>query len=230
MTAFADSRFGEINITKLDNRKYMVQIDGRQFNAVDQTITVSNMDPGYHDIKIYAVKKGNPFFGVLSWPRKDLIYDNSILVKPWRQVNITIKRSNVSVDERRIGRGRRDDGYNGDERWNDRNDDYGDYDRDIRIYRPINESDFFNLKQVLRRENFENNRLALARQNIGASYFTVEQVRQLMQLFAFEDNKLEIATFAYGQTVDKNNYFRLCEELSYSRSKDQLTQFIQSRQ
>jgi len=233
LTAFADSRpGGEINITRLDRKKYTVEVDGRQFSAINQTVTVSDITPGYHTVKIYAIKKGNPFFGVLGGlSRKDLIYNNSLSVKPWRQLNITINRSVVSVEEKRIRRNR-DGGYNGDDRWNDRDGDYGDYDRndhDVRVYRPINESSFFNLTTSLRRENFENNRLALAQQSVSQNYFTVDQVRQLMQLFAFENNKLELAKFSFDQTVDKNNYTLLCDELSFNRSKQELKEYIHGR-
>ncbi|MBK7291378.1 MAG: DUF4476 domain-containing protein [Chitinophagaceae bacterium] len=33
------------------------------------------------------------------------------------------------------------------------------------------------------------------------------QVKEMMLLFTFENNRLEIAKLAFSKTVDKNNYF-----------------------
>ena len=47
-----------------------------------------------------------------------------------------------------------------------------------------------------------------------------------MLLFTFENNRLEVAKYAYRKTVDKHNYFQLNEALTFSSSKDDLARFI----
>ena len=68
--------------------------------------------------------------------------------------------------------------------------------------------------------------MAVARQIIDQNNFTSDQVKYLMQLFSFENNRLDIAKFAYRNTVDQRNYFVVYDALSHSNSKEQLADFI----
>lgn len=234
VTAFADNPFSEINLTKLDNKRYIVEVDGRKFTPDNETIAIRDLQPGYHNVRIYSVKKGGyPLFGVLGgFAKRDLIYDNPIMLKPWYQVNISIKRAKVFVEEKRLNRSRsRNHDRNTDDRWNDRQDDYGNYDRNDRpvVHRPISEVNFTDLKAFLSHQSFDNDRLTAAKQQIGDSYFTVAQVAELMRLFSFENNKLELAKFCYDRTVDRDRYLKLCDQLSFSRSRQELSDFVGNR-
>jgi hypothetical protein len=86
------------------------------------------------------------------------------------------------------------------------------------------------MKESLRKESFENNRITSAKFVIEKNSFTTAQVRELMLLFTFENNRLEIAKSAYRKVVDKNNYYQLNDALTFSSSKEELARFIrQSR-
>jgi hypothetical protein len=61
---------------------------------------------------------------------------------------------------------------------------------------------FAQAKESLRREWFENTRLATAKQIIDQNYFTSQQVKEMVLLFTFENNRLDIAKYAYGKTVE----------------------------
>ena len=52
------------------------------------------------------------------------------------------------------------------------------------------------------------------------------QVKELMSLFTFENNKLELAKYAYRKTVDQKSYFQVMDALTFSSSKDELARFI----
>jgi DNA invertase Pin-like site-specific DNA recombinase len=58
------------------------------------------------------------------------------------------------------------------------------------------------------------------------SYFTSQQVKELLQLFTFENNKLELAKYAYRNTVDKRTYFIVNDVFSFGSSRDELARFI----
>jgi hypothetical protein len=48
----------------------------------------------------------------------------------------------------------------------------------------------------------------------------------MVQVFPFEASKLEIAKYAYGKTVDKNNY-SIVQDLLNSRSgREELSRYI----
>lgn len=69
-------------------------------------------------------------------------------------------------------------------------------------------------------------KLNIARQTMSQTYFNSAQVRDLLQLFSFETNKLELAKSAYSRTIDKANYFTVNDVFSYTSSKDELSCFI----
>ena len=56
--------------------------------------------------------------------------------------------------------------------------------------------------------------------------FTTQQVNDLMLLFTFESNRMEVAKYAYCHIVDKQNIYQLMDVLTFSSSKDELARFI----
>ena len=86
--------------------------------------------------------------------------------------------------------------------------------------------DFDSALEMLRKESFDNTRLKIAKQIVGSNILTVNQIQQICQLFAFENNKLDFAKYAYDSCVDKNNYFKLNEVFKFDSDKQQLNQYI----
>src|SRR6186713_2954736 len=126
-------------------------------------------------------------------------------------------------------RDNRDYGNNGrDERDNrdyddDRNNDDPRYDNNSRA---MTNTDFAQAKETLRREWFENTRVETAKQIIDKNYFTSQQVKEMVLLFTFENNRLDIAKYAYGKTVDKGNYFMLNDAFTFNNNKESLKEYI----
>ena len=91
-------------------------------------------------------------------------------------------------------------------------------------------NDFAQAKESLRREWFENTRLETAKQIIDRSYFTSQQIKEMVLLFTFENNRLDIAKYAYGKTVDKGNYFMLNDAFTFNNNKEALKEYIRQYQ
>lgn len=90
----------------------------------------------------------------------------------------------------------------------------------------MNNHDFDSAMEMLRQESFDNTRLKIAKQIASSNMLTVNQIKQICQLFAFENNKLEFAKYAYDSCVDKKNYFKLNEVFKFDSDKQQLNEFI----
>lgn len=95
--------------------------------------------------------------------------------------------------------------------------------------RPMLDADFQQLKQSLTNERFENTRLEIAKTAMTNNMFTTAQVRDLVGLFSFDNNKLELAKHAYRFTVDRNNYFQVGNAFSFSSNREELMRFIQEQ-
>lgn len=237
-TVFADRpRSGRLTIATYDNASIRVEIDGRRYNERDNTIRINNINAGNHTIQVYRRTNGDVF----SRGRERLIYSTNLFVKPEHQVDIYIDRSGrAEIRERNLGRrGRNDrnDRYDRNDRNNDWDDRWDDYEKwednrnggrwDDRDYgRAVSYQSFQSMKQTLRRESFDNSRLTLAKQMMERNNFEAAQVKEMLELFSFESNRLELAKYAYRNTVDKRNYHVVYDMFSFSSSKEELSRYI----
>jgi hypothetical protein len=68
--------------------------------------------------------------------------------------------------------------------------------------------------------------MATAKQIIDRNYFTSQQIKDLLLLFTFENNRLDLAKYAYGKTVDKGNYFIVNDAFTFNNNKEKLSAYI----
>jgi len=214
--------------TTTTGKELKFEIDGRQFSMKNNSITVGYMAEGYHQVKIFRESRKNGFgFG----RREEVVYKGSVYLKRGFHTDITVNRfGKVLVDERRIDRN--DDWYQEEDEYYD---DHNGYDNgqgnnnggwNNGYGNVMRGNEFESVKESLRKEWFEANRLKSAKFIIDKNNFTTQQVKELMLLFTFENNKLEIAKYAYNKTVDKQNYFQVNEVLTFNSSKEELAKFI----
>ena len=197
-----------------------IEVDGRKFSMKDNSITLSYLSEGYHQVKIFREKNGRGN-GRNAGRKSEVIYNSSIYLKRGVHLDITVNRfGKVLVDERRI---------DGNDEWYNDEDDY--YDNDNGGWNNgygnvMSNREFDDMKEQIRKEWFEKNRLTSAKVIVDKNNFTTRQVKEIMLLFTFENNRLEVAKYAYRKTVDKQNYFQLNDAFSFSSSKEELARFI----
>lgn len=231
-----------LTIKSADNSDIRVVLDGKRFEPNDNSVMFRGIDDGYHTIKVFKQKR-NGFFS-LTGKRYELVYNTSINLKKRTHLFITIERNGrISMQENKIKRDwdkqdRDWDSY--DRNWdNDRNDrddrgydfdrdgQWGDYDNHEGYASGMNDREFRNVIQAIKKEWLESNKLKSASQVVKTNSLTTAQVEQILLMFSFENNKLELAKQAYANTVDKRNYSRLFDVFSFSSSKVELERYIQ---
>ena len=94
---------------------------------------------------------------------------------------------------------------------------------------PLSQIDFNALKQTIKTKNFEDTKMTIAKQVVSKQCFFVYQVKEIMQLFSFEESKLEFAKYAYDHTYDLGNYFKVNDAFTFESSIDDLNEYIQSK-
>ena len=254
-----------LTVTSISNNKMFVEVDGRRYNLDGNTVSIANIRPGTHNVRVLRElkRKGGWNFGNGN-RREEVIYNIRTTFRDGYHFDILVNRfGKVMIDERRIDPN--DDWYDDgdddrDDRNNDRNRDldnphdnrgnrddrdYGNNDRNNRNNRDYNDDrdnndprydnnysramtdlDFTQAKESLRREWFENSRLTAAKQTIDRNNFTSQQVKEMVLLFTFENNRLDIAKYAYGKTVDKGNYFIINDAFTFNSNKESLKDYI----
>lgn len=230
LLAFNGSRLSISTVN--NNRQLVVEIDGRRVMLRDNSITLRDLGYGYHTVKIYReIFRGNGRDNGIgngrdngfgngrgnSFGRREILYNGSILLREGFHTDITINRfGRVFTDERRMDR---NDG------WFEDDDGYyeGGFGNGMGA---ISQREFDQVKESLRKEWFDNNRMTSAKFVMDNNLFTTAQVKELMQLFSFDDKRLELAKYAYRRTVDRQNYYQVSELLVFSNSKEELARFI----
>jgi hypothetical protein len=83
--------------------------------------------------------------------------------------------------------------------------------------------------QSIRSKSFASTQKTVAQGIIQNNCLTVSQVKQIIQIFDFESDKLEIAKMAFQYTFDKNNYFQVGDVFDYESSVTDLNNFTRGR-
>lgn len=225
LLAFDDSSMGVS--AGNSNMKLKVEVDGQRVRMAGNSITLKNLDEGNHNVRIYRARKKDNFtdrFG----QEYEIIYATSVYLDRDYQVDIIIDRSGkVFMDAYRVASHTDCDagtngayGYNGSD-GNTNADSYANV---------MSTREFNQVTEQIRKEWFEANKLISVKTIIDKNNFTTAQVKDLMLLFSFESNKLEVLKYAYCKIVDKQNVLHLNDALTFSSSKDELARFIRESQ
>lgn len=233
-SAFAYNE-GRLTVTFAGNTNVQVVIDGRSFHQQDNSILLDNIQPGQHSIQIYRSRANGRYQNNRnSRPsRNDLIYSSSVYVKPNHHVDVMINRFGKALVDERAMNSRMDDDWNGNGNYgNNGNGNYGNggYGNNggYGSNRAMDDNQFNQLLQQIRNQWFSKDKMNIAKASMVQNYFNTGQVRQLLQLFSSDSDKLELAKLAYRNTVDQRAYYQLYDLFSFQSSKDELDQYIRS--
>lgn len=90
--------------------------------------------------------------------------------------------------------------------------------------------EFSAAKASVDKQSFSESKMKTAQQLTKANCLSVNQIKEIMGLFSFDDDKLEYAKYAYDYCIDQNNYFMLAEVFSFSSNADELNDYIDGKQ
>jgi hypothetical protein len=91
---------------------------------------------------------------------------------------------------------------------------------------PMSDTEFDRAKESISSKSFEDSKMSIARQITRGNCLTALQVKGIMQLFSFEDSRLEFAKFAYKYTYDKRNYYLVNDAFQFEMTIDELDEFL----
>lgn len=230
LSAMAADVTGRITVSFTGNRDYRVLIDGRSY-AASNRIYLNDVRPGRHTIEVYPAQSNNR-------RRVPPLYSASFTVRSRYDMNIKVlPNGRVQFDEKRSGNGSYDRNHRD---WNDRDDRYG-RDRDDRDWRDqdnrdwrdrdnngsyndysraMSDVDFNAFLQRIRSQWFGNGKMNTARDGINSNYFTTHQVRQVLQIFSSESDRLELAKLSYRKLEDARNFTQLYDLFSRSGQEE----------
>ncbi|TVQ83378.1 MAG: DUF4476 domain-containing protein [Bacteroidetes bacterium] len=92
---------------------------------------------------------------------------------------------------------------------------------------PMSDTDFARALQAVKNQTFEDDKLSTAKQVARNNCLLVSQVKAVIEVFTFEDSKLEFAKFAYSRTLDYGRYYELNDAFTFSSSVEELNKFVE---
>jgi len=213
-------------VKSVDNADIRVVMDGKRFEPGSNAVVISNVSPGRHQVAVYRQSRTG-LFNIISG-KYEMVYNGNIQIKNRVQLLLTIERGGyVNITESRTA--------DRDNRFNDRSSRDFDFNRDGQFddygsrydYTPaMNDREFERVLQSISREWLESNKLKSAVHVVSGNNISTDQVKDIMRLFQFENNKLEVARQAYRNVVDKWNFREVYTLLSFQASKAELDRYI----
>lgn len=91
---------------------------------------------------------------------------------------------------------------------------------------PMANADFNRAKESISSKTFEDSKLKIAMQITRGNCLSAMQVKQIMQLFTYEESRLEFAKFAHEYTFDKQNYYQVNDAFQFELTIDELDEFL----
>jgi len=225
MSTFASAPPTRLSISNFNNYALRINIDGNTYNydksRGDADFVLNNLAPGNHNIKIYRVpvrRRGEFGSNAIT-----VIYDANLYLRAQYFTDIMINRfGRVFKDEQPL------EGNNYPVPTNPTNPTNPNHPNNpYPGYNPaMSDQLFSSLKTTIANESFDNSKMNIAKQAAAVNYFTSAQVKQVMELFSYDNSRLDIAKAFYPRVTDKQNYFMVNDAFSFSSSKDGLAEFI----
>lgn len=212
LTSLQANYFSQLNLTMVDQANFEVKFNNRFFGTTGNSFTIDNLAPGRYPLMVSKLLPTHRGY------QKKVIYCGTIDIPAGSNVNAKVDRFNrlqlsyVPIAcENTYNHGQCGPAATG-------------------YYEPMpmgmNPNTFGQLKNAFSNRWFDNDKLQLARQAVRSNNVTAIQVADIMSLFSFDNSKLEVAKVAYATTIDKQNYYIVNNQFTFSSSILELEEYI----
>lgn len=90
----------------------------------------------------------------------------------------------------------------------------------------MTDEDFNDAIGIIKNEMFPKNKLALAKTTLKNSRITTNQLLTLLKVFPFDEEKIDLAHFAYPYVVDRKNYIKVPKALMSLFAQEDMINWI----
>jgi len=220
-----------------DNTQVNVEVDGRYFNKRGTGVTIGDLPPGRHRIKIYQLNQGRRGRGF-----EDVIYDGKVktIYGMISLFEYDPSTGGISVQEQDINtytnsrpqvnaqiQAHHEDN-NGNSYAMNNADNGGAYSSPA-VAGTLTESKIDMLKTKVAAKKTDTEKMNVLKDGLMDEKVTTSQVGAIMDWLNFESSKVDFAEWAYNNTVDKQYFSDLDAKFTYKNYQDDLDKFIQSK-
>ncbi len=218
-----------LNLSIVDNSQFTAIVNNVNFNQTSSIFELNDLPGGTHYVKVMK-----PSSTGTTW--NTVIFEGNINIPDNCNVYASLNESgNFMIYKKMYGYkitpAQHDNKCNCDCEAC-RNCKYNHPDKEIgnNEYYPriMNSRDFADFKKLIGDRTFETTKYEMTKSVIDNNLFSTEQVREILSWFTFETNKLDLAKYAFKNTVDRNNYFKLFDIFVFESNVTELDSYIKN--
>lgn len=94
------------------------------------------------------------------------------------------------------------------------------------VYQPIAEGKLQMIMKAMTREPFAEDKMNVLQDAVGANYFLVGQVQQVLNQFQFSQDRLKAVSVLWSRVLDRDNGFQLYNSFQFSNDKAELKRIL----
>lgn len=232
-----------IRVREERGRTISVTVDGVRYSKIGKTVTISNLAPGSHMIKVFTYNSNG-----YGYRNGMMLYQGNITVKPGSIYYCSVIDRGMDVEENccidDYGHWNNNDNWdnwdeeaqtwNNNHRWNDnRNNDYNwnhnnNYeDNNWAHYQGgLSNSSYLQMIDQVRKASFESSKVNVLNTRLRYTTITVAQTVGILQELSFESTKLQFVKDNYNKIADKRNAILINDAFTFQSSKDDFLEFM----
>ncbi|MFI5219511.1 MAG: DUF4476 domain-containing protein [Bacteroidia bacterium] len=204
LTVKANHMSSELVLDVHGQTLFTVALDDRFYNHPDYRYRISDIIPGNHFLQVqtggfYPYPVHTLFSGYINIPAASIVTARIDRMGRYRVINIVPKYMTPVVYQAPVP---------------------------APCQFAMSNYDFDMLRNSVESKSFESTRMQIVKQVLSERLISTRQVMELMNLMWFESSKLELAKFAFGRTLDKENYFRVNDAFTFESSITELNEFL----
>ena len=209
-----------LTISTTGSSNLKIRLANKKYSLQDRSATFQGLQPGTYNLSIYQLQK-RAFGGGTEYVT---VFDKTITLSSQKHMEICVLRfGEVAFDEKNIERDEWNENYNNPEPDND----WGNNRNGNR--KAVDATEFAKIKSAIDGEFSDDNKMTMVKAVFKNNWFTTGQLKNLVELFFYDDKKLVFAKYAYDYCVDKGSYYEVATLLFYESNKKQLLDFIGNR-
>jgi hypothetical protein len=196
----------DLTVRLRDHSAFLIQVDNSYFNKPETRFTLSNISEGYHYLQVYKV---------FQYGATKLIFKGHIYIPGNSMVKAVVERDRrikVTTETMIPGPSCVDNTP-----------------APVNVPVAISRAELNDIISSADKISFSSTKLATVKNALNGKYVMSSQVAELVKLFVFESDKIDLAKYCYDITLDKSRYYVVNDSFSFSSSIDELNEFIKNR-
>ena len=212
-----------ITISTTGTSNLKIIFDGKKYSLLDRSVSFQNILPGSHPLIIYQLQR--KLTGSTEFVE---VYNNNI--------NLAAKK-HLEISVLRFGKVAFDESYMETDSWNEgnynpknnpgNNNNQGNNNGNAAT--TVTDQQFAQLKKAMADAIYDDQILATGKVVLKNNLFTIDQIKTLCKLFAYDDRRLEFAKAAYDHCAEKGLYISVQDVFIYPTYKTLLINYINSK-